>query len=155
MNTKFLALAATVSLFAAAPVTTHSASAQIVGGASLSGAYAVTTTEICQISSGDSSGQVTQQSVTMTFDTSTGKVAIKGTGVTALGYVVPPLAGGDFRKVSVSKTAKFSLAEGTLKIGTEKYSVQLATLANHGLLAKSFTFVGLDGNCSISGIGVQ
>jgi len=55
----------------------------------------------------------------------------------------------------VSKTAKFSVSAGTLKIGTAKYSIELATLANHGLLAKSFTFVGLDGDCSISGIGVQ
>jgi hypothetical protein len=154
MNAKFFALVATVSLFAAVPAV-QSASAQIVGGASLSGAYAVTSTEICQISSGESSGQVTQQSVTMTFDTSTGKVAIKGTAATALGYVVPPITGANFRTMGVSKTAKFSLSEGTLKIGTGKYSVQLATLANHGLLAKSFTFVGLDGNCSISGIGVQ
>ena len=155
MNLGVSALAGSLFVFAVA----SSAGAQIsVGGASLSGAYAVSSSKICQISNEKSGGNVTLQSSTMTFSTdpvtAIGMVTIKGSEVTGLGYLIPPITGSDFRALSVSKTAKFTLSNGTLKIGSVKYHVELASITNHALLAKSFTFSGIDGGCAVTGIGI-
>jgi len=117
----------------------------------LSGAYAVSYTEICQgYLSGSSTGSVTVESVTATFTAHT--LAIAGTK-TAGDLVIPKgLVGGTFFQNPVSKSYQYSNDATTLTLAGATFNIVYGAVSNR--VAQSFVFSGAsNAGCAVSATG--
>jgi hypothetical protein len=148
MHSKILPLIIAGGILAS---TAASAKVPVLLVPTLSGAYAVSYTEICQGNlSGTSPGSVSVESVTATFAPHT--LTIAGTKTSGDLVIPKGLAGGTFFQNPVSKSYKYSNDMTTLTMGGATFNIVYGTVFNR--VAQSFVFSGpSNAGCAVSATG--